>query len=269
MIDLKFGLFWAGKRLSYLRYLTFKSLRYWHPDSEISLYVAKDYNSGVHKWNNEKQDFEYEDLTQENYIDKLKDLNINVIHISNVGSPDYCAILQADLFRILWLKEQNGFYLDTDQIILKSFKDLPLEKEFIYSRYEEKQCGDYFPTGCLGLQKNSKITDLMMQEVLANYSPTNYNSSGPFAFVRMARKYNLDKGYNAINVPSNYFYPINSSMNVPKIYDGSFMPNKESFCFHFFGGHPITQEFNLKYTEEFSKNSQDSISKICRQQGII
>ena len=55
--------------------------------------------------------------------------------------------------------------MDTDQIILKSFKDLPLESNFIYSRYQEPQCGDYLPTGVLGLQKGSDIGKIAMDNV--------------------------------------------------------------------------------------------------------
>jgi hypothetical protein len=262
MIELKFGLFWAGKRLSYLRYLTFKSLRYWHPDSEISLYVANDYNSSNHKWNVEKQDFEGEDLSQPNYIDRLKDLNIKVINISSVGDSNYCAILQADLFRVLWLRDNGGFYLDTDQIVLKSFETLPLEKDFIYSRYMEPQCGDYFPTGILGASKGNRVAELALEKVMSTYSPYSYNSSGPFAFLKLAREYNFDKEFNAVNVPSQYFYPIHSSKDVSKIYEGLYNPIQDSYCVHFFGGHPMTQIFNKLYTEEYAKTSKDSITKI-------
>ena len=104
-----------------------------------------------------------------------------------------------------------------------------------------------------------------MKEVLANYSPNNYNSSGPFAFVRMARKYDLDKDYNSINVPSYYFYPINTSSLVENIYYGKYVPNNESYAMHWYGGHPMSQQFNKLYTEDKAKISNDSISKIMRE----
>ena len=58
MIPLRFGLFWAGDTLSYLRYLTFKSLRHYHPDAKIQLYLTKEYNKDKHHWSCEGQDFE-------------------------------------------------------------------------------------------------------------------------------------------------------------------------------------------------------------------
>lgn len=263
-IPLKFGLFWAGGKLSYLRYLTFATLRHFHPDALITLCVSKEYDKSVHNWGSEKQDFESDKL--EDYTDKLKDIKVNVVDIKAIGSPSYCPILQADLFRWIWMKENGGFYLDTDQIVVESFDSLPLDNEFIYCRYMEPQCGDYLPTGVLGLEKGSKIADISLEEVSRGYSPNNYNSSGPFMMRRMVNRIDLSRSFNA---PFNYFYPINTSINVWRIYDNKFRQDEDSICVHWFGGHPLSQEFNNKYTEEFAKTSNDWISKFIRERGII
>ena len=142
MIPLNFGLFWAGDTLSYLRYLTFKTLRYHHPDSKIQLYLTQQYNKDAHKWNVEQQDFEKKSETK-NYLDELDKIGVETVKVQYIGSQDLCGILQSDLFRWIWMRQNGGIYLDTDQIILKSFKTLPLDKEFIYCRYNEIQCGDY------------------------------------------------------------------------------------------------------------------------------
>ena len=264
MIPLKFGLFWAGDVLSYLRYLTFKSLRHHHPDAKIQLYLTKEYNKKSHKWSGESQDFEKK-LDIKNYLDELKSLDVEIIRVKYIGSPDLCAILQADLARWLMVKE-GGFYLDTDQIILKPFDTLPLDKEFIYCRYNEVQCGDYLPTGVIGIEKNSKIPDLAIKEVLENYSYINYNSSGPFMMRKLINKIDLSRSFNA---PYSYFYPINSSSMAWAIYGGKYIPNDDSYALHWFGGHPLSQEFNKRYTEEVAAKENDSISKIIREQGLI
>lgn len=264
MIPLKFGLFWAGDTLSYLRYLTFKTLRYHHPSSSIKLYLVKDYNSKSHNWGNEGQDFENK-LNIKNYLAELKNLDVEVVNVQHVGSPDFCPILQADLARWLMIKD-GGFYLDTDQIVLRSFESLPLDKEFIYSRYNEVQCGDYLPTGVFGIEKDSKIPDMAIKEVIDSYSPNNYNSSGPFMMRRLINKIDLSRSFNA---PYNYFYPICSSSLVERIYYGMYYPDNESYALHFYGGHKMTQVFNKNYTEDFAKTSNDSISKIIRGMGIL
>jgi len=265
MIPLRFGLFWAGDTLSYLRYLTFKTLRHHHPSAKIQLYLIKEYNKSIHNWGVESQDFEKK-LESKNYLDELDKIGVEIINVKYIGSPDFCAILQSDLFRWIWMKEEGGIYLDTDQLILKSFDTLPLDNEFIYCRYNEMQCGDYYPIGVLGLEKGSEIATTAIGCVTKAYRPNIYNSSGPIAMHYIMKRVNLNRAFNA---PSNYFYPINSSALVNYIYDGQFYPSSESFALHLFGGHHLTQKFNEKYTEEMSKTSNDTVSKIIREQGII
>lgn len=262
-IELRFGLFWSGAKLSYLRYLTFASLRRWHPDADIDLFVSMESNKNVHSWHGEKQDFERD--SDDDYMEELSKIGVKVTPIKAIGSSDYCPILQADLFRWIWMRDNGGFYLDTDQIVLRSFETLPLNNEYIYSRYMEPQCGDYCPTGVLGMEKGSNIAQIALNEITQVYSPNNYNSSGPFMLRKAMSKMDLSRSYNT---PFHYFYPIHTSNDVVKLYEGRFACNPESYCVHWFGGHPITQEFNKKYTKSFASTSNDWISKYIRESGI-
>ncbi len=264
MIPLNFYLFWAGKNISYLRYLTFKTLRNSNPNSNITLYVSRGFNKDIHKWSVERQDFEIESSID--YLKHIKDLDVKVIELEYFSSPNYCAIYQADLYRFWVLHNEGGFYLDCDQIILKSFEDLPLDKEFIYSRYIEPQCGDYLPTGVLGMSKGSNIGKIAMKIVPKIYSPYNYNSSGPFAMREIIKNIDLSNSFNA---PQEYFYPVHSSKDVDKIYNGEFRITDKSYAIHWYAGHPLSQEFNKSYTEEFSKGSNDTISKYLRENNLI
>lgn len=265
MIPLQFVLFWAGGKLSYLRYLTFKSLRHFHPTEKIELYISHEFNKGVHNWGCEKQDFENENEGKD-YLEELSKININVKHVNFIGSPEFCPILQSDMFRYIYLRSEGGCYLDCDQLILKPFDSLPLDKEFIYSRYLEQQCGDYCPTGVFLMKKNSPIASIMLKYIGRYYNPNNYNSSGPFMFREAIKEMDLSNSFNA---PFQYFYPINSSKDVGKIYNGQVRLTEESYALHFYCGHPLTQEFNKNYTEEFAKKSKDTISVFCRENGII
>ena len=265
MIPIQFSLFWAGGGLSYLRYLTFKSLRHFHPKAKIQVYVPQRFTTKNHAWSCEKQDFE-KPYAGKDYLEELPKLDVEVVKVDYVGNPETELIFQADLFRWLWLKENGGFYLDTDQLILKPFDALPLEKEFVYSSYIEKQCGRYFPVGVLGLEKGSKLADVVVMVLLKIYTPNNYNSSGPTTLLAASKFMDLTNSYNA---PSQLFYPINSSADVSKIYSGEFVPPEEAYALHWFGGHPLSQQFNSEYTEDFATTSMDSISKLSRQMGII
>lgn len=264
MIPLKFHLFWAGKSISYLRYLTFKTLRHFHPDSEISLYISRGYNKDVHRWGGEKQDFEGN--AAKDYTDKIRDLKVKITEVEHFMNPNYCPIFQADLYRFWALYNEGGFYLDTDQIIMRCFDSLPLDKEFIYSRYQECQCGDYLPTGVLGMEKDSKIGKVAMHIVPQVYNLNDYNSSGPWAMKAIIQNADFSKSFNA---PSNYFYPVNSSKFVDTIFNGTATILEESMALHWYGGHPLSQEFNKIYTEEFAKDSNDTVSRKIRELNLL
>lgn len=265
MINLNFALWWSGSKLSFLRYLTFKSLRHFHPNSKIQLYLGTKCNNKGYEWlGGEKQDFETE-IQGKDYIEELEDLNVEIIETEMFG--EYPSNYQSDIFRWWYLKNNGGWYLDTDQIILKSFKTLPLDCDLICSIYKAVSCGIYSPVGCIGADKNSELVEWIDKLLPQYYEPDNYNSLGPFMFrsVIGMRKWK-DK---IVNAPSNIFYPVPESYLVSSIYDGSFEIPNESFCAHWFGGHYLSQEFNKKYTEEFAKTSNDTISRFLREKKII
>ena len=264
MIPLKFGLFWSGAPLSYLRYLTFKTLRYWHPESEIELYVSKTFKKDGFKWRDEKQDFEHPEQIDKDYLGELKSLNVKIIE-GNFFSQ-YPSNYQSDLFRWHWLLNNSGFYLDTDQIILKSFETLPLDNNLIYSAYSAQSCGFYSPVGVIGAD-NSEMVNWIHELLPQFYVKDNYNSMGPFMFraILGSRPWK-DKMFNA---PSNYFYPIPESQYVGAVYSGDFKIPEESFAIHEFMGHPLSQEFNRKYTEGFARTGKDTVSKYLREKGLI
>jgi len=184
------------------------------------------------------------------------------------GNPNFCAIFQVDLFR--WWALYNGicnFYLDMDQIILRSFDTLPLDYDFIYSQFSNYDRPKYAPTGVLGCSKNNEFAKKMMGLVPKFYRPNVYNSSGPFVLEHALATENTGNSFNA---PYNYFYPINCSRDVGKIYSGEFIIPKESYSLHWYAGHPISQEFNKNYNEDFLKKSKDSISVFCKDKiGIL
>ena len=263
-IPLKFGLFWSGAKLSYLRYLTFKSLRHFHPDAEISLYCSN-FNDSIINWNDEAQDFQNKHEVSEDYFDKLHDLGIK-IKIKDEWSS-YLPNFQSDFFRWWWLKEYGGFYLDCDQIILRNFSTLPLDSKMICSVYEAKSCGIYAPVGVIGADPDSELLNVAKSSILNAYQKSNYNSAGPFMFINIIRQY---KGNDVIsNMPSGCFYPVSESYKVQSIFSGDLQLGQESYALHWFGGHPISQKFNAIYTREFAKKSNDTISRFLRENNII
>ncbi len=269
MIPLRFGLFWSGSKITYLRYLTFLTLRIHHPTAQIDLYISKKGASEKDKnlkWENESQDFKADLSNKKDYFDQLSSLNVNIVETERFDG--YAPNFQSDFFRWWWLGEFGGFYLDTDQIILKSFEGLDLaSSHFIYSAYEAKSCGFYCPVGVLGADKHCSIIREVASMLSSSYKEDVYNSIGPDMFKKYLlnlNSYTFSALGNVVNAPSYYFYPIPESYLVSLIYDGRFQLTGEEYAIHWYGGHKLSQRFNEAYSEEFAKNSNDTISKTLR-----
>ena len=266
-ILLNFGSWWSGAKLSYLRYLTFKSLRHFHPHSRIQLFTNKKFNK---KGNAGITDLEFlTNSTQLDYMPKLKELGVEIVD-TNFGPKLFC-YQQADMYRWIYLRDQGGIYLDPDQIILKSFKSLPLDKyDFMYSSYNVNSIyapsGKFSPIGVLGGNNKAKIIQYVLSNIL-NYSKEgNYDALGVLMMDDVIKKLDMSSYFNA---PSHYFYPAPIGDYMNEIYSGAMKLGGESYSTHWFGGTTPSQDFNRKYTEEFSKVSKDSISVFLREKKII
>lgn len=211
-------------------------------------------------WNREKQDFEDPSSVPVDYISRLASIDVEVVELD--AFEQYAPNYQSDLFRWWFLQNNGGFYLDTDQIILRSFASIPLKHKIIYCTYN-----GYCPVGVIGAQKDSKIVGYIVKNLPRYSNPSDYNSMGPWMFRDVLNKMGAsEQGFNA---PSTFFYPVPFSDMVPRVYDGSMMISPNSYALHWFGGHPKSQAFNKHYTEEFATHSEDTISKFLRKKKII
>ena len=265
MIPLNFGLFWSGSKLSYLRYLTFKTLRHFHPHSRIQLYVSDKFSISK---DGTDQDYKNPNNIKKDYMSELEKLNVEIIKFNK--HSDLAPNHQSDIFRWTWLKENSGFYLDTDQIILKSFKTLPLMASFIYSCYKIDSPfvpnGEFAPVGVLGAEKGAKIVDLICNKIMKYYNKNDYNSIGPWMMMKIIKNIDLSRTFNA---PPIYFYPAPICDRMKNIFDGKMKFKKESYAAYWFGGHIPSSKFNRNYTEEFAKTSNDTISVFLRSKRLI
>jgi len=270
MISLNFGLFWSGAPLSYLRYLTFKSLRHFHPHSRIQLFTskhfAKDDNAGIHE-----QEFLNPTSIKKDYMNKLEELGVEIVDVNLKALADCYPHQQADIYRWIYLRNHGGIYLDPDQIILRSFKSIPLQDyNFLYSSYKVDSpfmLGDKFcPIGVLGADTKSEVVVHVSQNILNYKEEGNYNALGVIMMEDVINKIDMSEGFNA---PPQYFYPAPICDRIEKAYSGKMEIEKDNYSLHWFGGYSPSQKFNQKYTEEFAQTSEDTISKFLRKKEII
>ena len=259
MIPKKFHLFWCGDTMSYLRYMTLVTLRHHHPDWEINLHTSKKYAQMT--WVHEAQDFQQK--FDDDFLPKACEIadNVRVYEKHTDVAPNF----QSDFFRWDILEEEGGFYLDTDQIILKPFDDL-LTHQFIYALYEANG-----PVGVLGAEPHLQIVRYIQERIIKLYSPSNYNSIGPQMFIKVMKEVGGKDWWKKTGRwnSKHAFYPIAYSHGVPNIYSGKHNPPDSAYALHWFGGHPVSQKFNKKFTPEFAKTSDDTISRRLRCFGIL
>jgi SAM-dependent methyltransferase len=255
MIPKLFHIFWCGNEMSFLRYLTILTAKHHNPDWEVHLYLSDKYTHQT--WQCEAQDFQQ--TFTDNWLEQAKQA---ADHVHNYDKhPEVAPNFQSDFFRWDTLLEHGGFYLDADQLILKSFNDL-LKHNFIYALYEGNG-----PVGVLGAVPGCRPVKFIHNRLQKYYNPANYNSIGPQMFTpvmnEMMRKdwFPHSGSFNS----KKLFYPIPHSHLVPKIYNGQHVIPKESYALHWFGGHPISQEFNKNFSKRSLKTGNDTISKYCRE----
>ena len=268
MIPLNFGSFWVGAPLSYLRYLTFKTLRHFHPHSRIQLFTSKKFRKDIVSGNAE-QEYANPQCIAKDYMPRLKELGVEIVPVPI--PPNYFPFQQADYYRWWFLKNPGGIYLDPDQIVLKSFTSLPLKNhEFLYSSYSVNSpyapSGSFSPIGVLGSALNSRIASTIFSFAPKYYSESCYDSMGVLMMADMIKKLDMSKAFNA---PSHYFYPAPICDYMKGVYDGSMELSKDTYSVHWYGGCAPSFEFNKNYTEEFAKQSNDTISKWLRKNRMI
>jgi len=252
MIPKIFHLFWAGGPISYLRYLTFVTLRHHHPEWTIKFYRGNKFKT--QQWGIEQQDFQQTGILD--HTDKIVGIADEALEYNE--HPNMAPNFQSDFFRWDVLANDGGFYLDMDQLILKPFDDLCHHK-FIYSVYEE-----YAAVGVIGSEPNFPVVGQIRRMIKNRYSPDNYNVIGPYLFLSVhgSKKELFQDTFNSTDL----FYPIRPHPpQIKQIYDGTLqVPLGRHYAFHWYGGHPYSQEFNKSYTRETMQNGVDTISKIVR-----
>lgn len=239
--------------LSYLRYTTLLTFRKLHPDWTINLYYSD--SKKCAKWaGGEDQDF-FTNNKENNYFNSLKNLDVNVLEYKKhtEKAPNYIS----DFFRWDILNQTGGWYFDLDQIFIKNFDGL-CKNDFVI---------DGSPScfvGVVGSIPNCKITDFINKNINILYNPDFYNCIGPWFIKSLFQKpgdpylLNLLKEYRILLTEREVFYPVHPD-NVLDIFEKDTTINN-SYCIHWYGGHPISQKYNKLLTENNFSNYKNTIT---------
>jgi mannosyltransferase OCH1-like enzyme len=249
--------FWnQGTKLSYLRYKTLTTFRDLHPDWKI--YICNPKISQFQKWQGpEKQDF-LDKSEGIDYLEKSKELDVTIIDYKKHNSK--APMHTADFFRWDVMYNNGGWFFDLDQIFLKNFDDL-CNYDFVFDG-----SGQYY-IGVIGLAKGCEIGKYVYKNMYNAYNPAHYCCTGPWYMRSLMqppgdlRYKSIEEKYNVLYAPGDYFYPIDSSDDVYKLYDEKINISEDAYAIHWYGGHPESQKFNKKFTEDTEVDFDNTISK--------
>jgi len=253
--------------LSYLRLLTLRTFRHHHPDWKMRLWTSESNMVNVWSGNLEQQDFQTGGI--KDYITQVSYLGIETVVFNEPITKQLAPTFISDIVRFRSI-DGGGWFFDLDQIFCRSFDDL-CDCDFILGGYK-----DVMYCGVVGASHSSNAPAIICERqkgLIANRL-TLYNGLGILLLRSVLQSHDfaiLTSGEKHRMLPHQYFYPVPESARVEQIYNGVLQipASPDNYAVHWYGGHPLSQEFNRKYTPEFAKTSNDSISFYCRKIEIL
>ena len=277
MIPKRIFFYWSGDNMSWMRYMTLYSFRKFNPDWEMVLYISD--NNNKKNWEGpEEQDFN--NYTGDNYIDKIKDLDIE---IKNVEFPDNVKNLlinaspvhESDIFRYYELYNNGGIYCDMDVLFFRPIEDYyNVIKDYDTLLHQDNE---NITIGFLGSSINNQYYKDIYEFAINNINTSNYQSMGvdmiynlfggsrtkPQILNRIINKY---KNLKICNLPSFLIYKFDWT-KIGYNYSNCLNINNfdnDSIGYHWFGGSPISQKYNNVLNEKNYYNYKTTFSELCK-----
>lgn len=252
--------YWGGSKLSYLRYLSIESFRLHNPDWKIVVHVPSVLSQAAPSWDTFQQK---SSSVVEDYFHKIPANEIMRHDFDNYDFDNHAhEVHKSDFLRWKLLAEHGGVWSDIDILYSRSMNCLqsnnavnagvdtvlcplvPPKKHtvgFLMSSQNNEFCHWMHATS--RSEYNPNIYQCMGSDILNKNFPT-YNSfhqqfpSNQFLFLENKAVYSItskeiDRFFSVVN--NDIKKKINSSSVIG---------------FHWFAGHPISQEFENKLTDQ-------------------
>lgn len=249
-------IYWGGERLSYMRFITFKSFMKLNPDWDIWLWMPQDVVEKV-TWASRENDYS---VVCNNFMLALLSLPIKQIYVdfkdSEIGS-DASEVHRADYIRIYSMYEYGGAWADTDIIFFKPMDDLSVNIDNNRKKDEFVTICSYgHSTGFLMSAPKGRFWGKLKDNIKREFVSTHYQCIGPC----MLNKYfpTLQSIPNAVNIPMDavYRYNFHGVDDLIKKRQSDFTDG--SIGCHWYGGNTLWAEF-IKKTNGGLMNLPDCI----------
>ena len=251
--------YWAGDNLSWMRFMTLCSFRFYHPSWKIVVHRSD--SDGSKQWaSSETQDSQT--YHGPNYSKRIKRLNVEVREWKP-PKENLAPVHASDLLQWEILSTEGGFYADMDVLFVK-----PLPYDHI-KKHDAVFClsEGFMAIGFFGASPNNPLFKQVNSTALEGYRGNRYQSTGAEAIYKTTdvwpnwAKYNFPGEQAAARLATSFptlslhtlpdfaVYPFNYKSTSSVFAESHNLP-PECFALHWFGGNNLSQEWNSRLTEK-------------------
>ena len=249
MISKVLFLYWGGRKLSWLRYLTVLSFKKHNPDWDIKVYYPTQPTVG-NSWATDEQIVKYEG---DDYFANLSEIaELLPFDMGQVGkSNDMAEVHKSDIFRLWTLVNFGGVYSDFDILFTKPMPDIS-KKKMLYSHHPD----GHYAIGLLGCEAGNDTFNGIL-EVAKLATGSKYQSYGSTMWGRALEDVKL-KGWD---IPKNLVYSYNWKEAEQLFTESKGLP-KGAIGIHWYGGSIVSGRWENKLTPETYKDYDSTIRDI-------
>lgn len=210
-------LYWGGRNLSWLRYLTVKSFKRHNPEWKIKVYYPVKPTIGS-KWHTTEQSVGYDGQDWFSELDaEPLPFDMETIGFSN----DIPEVHKSDLFRLWVIHEYGGVYSDFDILYTKPFPEV---KGTIYCWHPD----GHYSVGLIGGEKGSKL----YADLLSMSKESGNNKYQVYGSTLWGK---LDAQPEGWNIPKNLVYSY-GWQDVERLFTKTEKLPEEAIGVHWYGG---------------------------------
>jgi hypothetical protein len=280
MIPKKIHFYWGNDKISFLRYMTLKSFRYFNPEWEINLVINDKASKDYMKWTTlESQD--KIGYIGGDYFEKIHDLRVNIkpldynLFINDID-PEMSDVHISDFLGWWLLWKEGGIVADMDILFTKQVSQLiaTLNRQkcnsamAMFSKFE-----NYMPVSFMvGDGKDNQFYKDIFSRAKNNYNPAIYQSAGSNS-VPFKSLDNIHQTYRQlVFMPlSEYIvFPFHNQLDAcwsEWCFTGNYVDNMEGnhIGIHWYAGTPLSQIWNNKINENNYAQYNNTICNLIKK----
>jgi Glycosyltransferase sugar-binding region containing DXD motif len=246
-IPKRMSFFWAGGAMSWLRYLTLASFRRLNPDWEMRLYHCP--TSSRKSWNT-GESLDAQDYAGPDYGSRIMSLKVQPCEVE-APLPDLSPNYASDLWRFQYLSTTGGWYSDLDILWVRPMA--ALRHATADAGAVVCQTAGVIGVGFLGGEPQCAMWQGICAAAFDGFSPPDYQSAGVLPVHYHAEGLDgLRRRYPStrlMTVPDATVYPWDYRQ-VDHIFGQRHTVPDNCIGIHWFGGHPESQKWNCRMTED-------------------